>query len=76
MLITLDITKAEIFRPRNGMDEVNLFPRVAPDDLGDPFMLTYRVPKGKAEETLACLFPGVEYTIFVQPAHEYKFSRE
>ncbi len=76
MLITLDITKAEIFRPRTGMDEVNLFPRVAPDDLGDAFILTFKTPKGKAEETLAGLFPGVEYTLFVQPAHEYKFSRE
>lgn len=75
MQITLDILKAQIFRPRYGPDSVTLTPRIQPANEDEPFDLSFKTPKGKAEEYLETFFPGVPVELIEQPAHEYKFTK-
>ena len=78
MQVKIDITSATIFRPRNGMDQISLttsIPSLFPTISKEPFCLQFPAPKGKGEEILAGLFPGVEYTLIEAPKDDYKFSR-
>lgn len=80
MRVGVEISKAAIFRPRNGMDQISLItniPGIFPTLSKEPLSLEFVAPKGKAEEILAGLFPGLEYTLIEAPkAGEYKFSRK
>lgn len=79
MRVAIEITKAYIFRPLNGMDKVTLQTDIAdpiPMFSNLPLTLSFETPKGKAEEFLAGHFPGVGYSLVEAPkAGEYKFAR-